>query len=79
LFSGVEAAIRGASTPVEELRAAELESYPGTGEAHDRLVIETVGDIALAQQRAYKSFDSIRPVGGEDARSLREPLQGMLE
>jgi hypothetical protein len=49
LLASVEAAAFAAQPhPVEELRPGELESYPGTGEAHDRLAVETVGDVALA-------------------------------
>jgi hypothetical protein len=80
LLSGVEAAPLAAQPlPVQKLRPGELESYPGAGEVHDRLAVETVGDIALAQQRAYTGFDCARPTGADHAGSLREPLQGVLE
>jgi hypothetical protein len=45
----------------------------------DRLGVQTLGDLALAQQRTHTRFDSTRPPGADCAGALREPLQRELE
>src|SRR3954447_5709283 len=64
LPAGVEAAaLTSQPFPVEEVSPGELEPDTGTGEMRDRLAIQTVGELALAEQRTHARLDSERPLG----------------
>ena len=63
MLSGVEAAAFASQPlPVEEVGPGELEPHTGTGEVRDRLAVQALGGLALAQQRAHTRFDSDRPI-----------------
>ena len=63
LFSGVEAAALASQPfPVEQVRAGEVEPDTVTGEVHDRVAVQALGGLALAQQRAHTGFDSEQPL-----------------
>ena len=80
LLSGVEAAAFAAQPlPVQKVRPGELESHTGTGEVRDRLAVQALGDLALAQQRAHARFDSARPPGADRRRSAPRATPARLE
>jgi hypothetical protein len=63
LFSGVEAsALASQSFPVEQVRAGEVETDAVTGEVHDRVAVQALGGVALAQQRAHTGLGSEHPL-----------------
>lgn len=58
MLSGVEtAALASQPLPVKEVGSGKLKPHTGTGEVHDRLAVQALGDLALAQQCAHTSFE----------------------
>src|SRR4051812_17356314 len=80
LLAGVDAAaLTSQPFPVEEVSPGELEPDKGAGEMRDRLAVQTVGDIALAEQRTHARFDSERPLRADHAGALGQPFPSRLE
>ena len=68
MLSGVEAAAFAAEPlPVKKVSPGELESRTGTGEVIDRLAVQTLGALALAQQRVH-TLDQLTPQETQIAR-----------
>ena len=61
------------------MRAGELDADAGTAEERDRLAIEIVGKVALAEQSADARFDSLGPRARCHARTFGEPRECGLE
>jgi len=59
------------------MSAGELDPDAGAAEAVDRLPVEAIGGLAVAQQRSRAGLDPQRPVGAAGASRLREPLEGV--
>jgi hypothetical protein len=78
LFAGIDAPVL-ASQPfsVEQVGAAERPADAGAAKPVDRLAIEALGCIAVAQHRARARLDSQRPIGATCACRLRESLEGV--
>src|SRR3954452_15237887 len=80
LLAGVDAAaLTSQPFPIEEVSPGELEPDTGTGEMRDRLAVQTLGALALAEQRTHARFDYERPPGADHAGALGQPFQGRLE
>src|SRR5207237_7208387 len=62
---------------VEKMGTGELDADAGAAEPVDRLPIEALGGLAVAQQRSRAGLDPQRPVGAAGASRLREPLEGV--
>ena len=60
---------------VQEVGAGAVDDDAAPAEPLDRLAVEGVGVLVLAQQRARPGLDAERPVRARDARSLLEPAQ----
>ena len=76
LLARVDAPVLAAQPlAVEQMGAGELHADAGTAEAFDRLAVETVGDVALAEQGADAGLDPQRPLGGRHARAFGQPLE----
>ena len=60
---------------VEQVGARELGADARAAEPLDRLAVEALGVVAVAQQRARARLDPQRPVGAARPRRLREPLE----
>ena len=69
------AALAAQPLAVEQVTAGELHADAGTAEAGDRLPVEAVGDVALAEQGADAGNDAQRPLAGRHTRALGQPLQ----
>ena len=63
---------------VEQVGASELEADAGAAKPLDRLTVEVLGGLAVAEQRSGARLDAQRPVGAAGACRLREPLQGVV-
>src|SRR5207302_1338578 len=61
---------------VEEVGAGELDADAGVAEPVDRLPIQALGGLAVAQQRSRAGLDAERPVGAAGAGAVRESLEG---
>ncbi|HTD09980.1 MAG TPA: hypothetical protein VK680_13925 [Solirubrobacteraceae bacterium] len=48
--------------PVKEVRPGELESHTRAGEVSERVAVQGLGDLPLAQQCADARFDSKCPL-----------------
>ncbi len=78
LLAGVQAPLLAAQPfAVEEMGASELGADPRAGEPLDRLAVEALGGLAVAEQRPRAGLDPQRPVGAAGARRLREPPEGV--
>src|SRR5207302_2825408 len=62
---------------VEEMGPGELDTDAGSAEPVDRLPVEALGVLAVAQQGSRAGLDPQRPVGAAGASRLREPLEGV--
>ena len=66
----VDAAVLAAQPlAVEQVRAGELGTQPGPAEPLDRLAVQALGGLAVAQQRPRARLDPERPVGAARLRS----------
>ena len=72
------AALAAQPLAVEQVGAGELEAHAGAAKPLDRLAVEALGGLAVAEQRARAGLDAQRPVGAAGACRLREPLQGVV-
>ena len=59
----------------EEMGASELHANTGATETTDRLEIEALGGIAVAQARPRARLDPQRPVGAAGVCHRREPME----
>ena len=76
LLAGVDAAVLAAQPlAVDQQRAAVRDADAGAGEALERLAVEPLGRLALAQQRARTGEEAERPVGAVGLGDLRQPLE----
>src|SRR2546423_130992 len=72
LLAGIQAPFPAAQPfAVEEVGASELRADPGAGEPLDRLAVEVLGGLVVAEQGARAGLDAQRPVGARGARRLR--------
>src|SRR6185312_12949285 len=60
---------------VVQMRTGELDTHAGTGQPLDRLPIQALGLVALAQQSPRARLDPERPVAATRAGNLGEPLE----
>ena len=60
---------------VHELRSGELSADPGAGEPLDRLAVERLRGVAIAQEGPRARLDAERPVRAAGSCRLREPLE----
>ncbi len=60
---------------VDEMGARKVYAHAGASEPVDRLAIQALGGLAVAEQRARTCLDAQRPVGAGGARRLRDPLK----
>jgi hypothetical protein len=60
---------------VEQSRASELGPQAGAAEVIERLLVEALGGLALAHQRAGAGADPHSPVGAGSRRDLRQKLE----
>ena len=58
---------------VDQARAGQFRADPGTAEPLDRLAVQAIGSLALAQQRPRARSGPERPVAAADTGGLREP------
>ena len=63
--------------PVEQMRAGELGTEPGRPEPLDRLAIETIGVLAVTQQRPRTRQRAQRPVRAGRPRQLNQSIEGV--
>src|SRR5580704_13221548 len=76
LLAGVSAAALAAQPlAVEQVSAGELRADAGTAQPFDRLPVQSVGGLALAEQGTDEGFDPQRPLGRYHAGALGQPLQ----
>src|SRR5579871_5912840 len=61
--------------PIEQSCAGELHAY--AGEPVDRLAVQVLRDLTLAQQRPRAGLDPQRPISGTGVCDLRETLEGI--
>ena len=66
------AALAAQPFAVEQVRAGELHADAGAAEPVDRLAVEALGGLALAEQRPRAGLDPERPVGAAGAASISE-------
>src|SRR4051812_31420285 len=57
---------------VDQVSAGEGRTYPRAAQTHDRLAIQLLGNVALAEQRARARLDAERPVRAGGAADLVE-------
>src|SRR5215472_5295083 len=74
------ACVRAAVVPaqplaVEQLPAGQFGTDAGAAEAVDRLTVEPLGGLALAEQGGQAGLDPQRPVGGGHPGALGQPRQ----
>ena len=76
LVAGVEAA-RLAPQPfaIEQVGPRELHAHAGAAQPLDRFVVEAIGGVAVAEQRARARLDAERPVASAGLGAEREPLE----
>jgi len=70
LARGTAAAFAAQPLPVQQVRAGKGDAEPGPAERADRLAVQPLGRLALAQQRARAGPDPVRPVGDAGAGHL---------
>src|SRR5205814_1180132 len=76
LLARVDAPTRTTQPLAEEQPAArELGTEPGAPQAIDRLAVQALGRLTLAQQRARPRVEAQRPVGVARTRVLAQSLQ----
>ena len=76
LVAGFDApALAAQPLPVQQMRAGELRTEPGTAQPVDRVVVQLVGGRPAAQQRPAARLYPERPVGAAGPRRVREPLE----
>ena len=74
LLARVDAAALAAQPfAVEQMAAGELDAQAGPAEPRDRLTVEIVGDIAVAEQGADPGVDPQHPVGRRHTRAFGQP------
>ena len=73
LFPGVDAAVLAAQPfAVQQVRAGQFRAEPGAAEPFDRLPVEVLRRLALADQRAAAGRDAQPPVGSAGLGGFRE-------
>src|SRR3954471_16229731 len=60
---------------VDQVSAGEGRTYPRAAQTHDRLAIQLLGNVALAEQRARARLDAERPVRAGGPADLLESAQ----
>ena len=76
LVAGVEAAPLAAQPlAVEQVGPRELHAHAGAPQPLDRLLVEAIGGVAVAEQRARAGLDAERPIGAAGPGAEREPLE----
>ena len=60
---------------VEELGTGELHANSGASEPLDRLPVQAIGGLVLAEQRARAGLNTERPVRAAGRRPLRKPAE----
>ena len=76
LLTGVCAAVLAAQPlAVEQVRAGELGPQLGAAEPADRLPVQTLGRLALAQQRTGTRLDAQPEVGSAGLSDVRKPFE----
>src|SRR5258707_7128448 len=77
ISSSMAWAVRSCSRPlaVEQVSAGQLRAVPGPAEVADRLAVQAVSSLAVAEQGADAGFQSQRPLGGPHPRVVGQPLQ----
>ena len=77
LLPGVDAPVLAAQPlAVEQIGAPEFHADAGAAKAVDRLAVEGLGRLALAEQCPRAGLDAKRPVSPAGAGGRREPLEG---
>src|SRR6266702_8913633 len=77
LLAGVDTPVLPAQPlPVQEVGAAEFHAQPGAGEPAERLAVQSLGRLVIADQRSRAGLDAERPVTPAGAGAVREPLEG---
>ncbi len=69
------AALAAQPLAVEQVSAGQFRAVPGPAEVADRLAVQAVSGLAVAEQRAYAGFHPQRPLGGPHPRVFGQPLQ----
>ena len=78
LLAGVEpAALAAQPFAVEEVGAGKRDADAGAAKAFDRLSIEGLRGLILAEQRPRAGLDAEPPVGATGTGRLREALEGI--
>ena len=76
LLAGIQPpALAAQPFATEEMGASELHANTGATETTDRLEIEALGGIAVAQARPRARLDPQRPVGAAGVCHRREPME----
>ena len=76
LLAGIQPpALAAQPFATEEMGASELHANTGATETTDRLEIEALGGIAVAQARPQARLDPQRPVGAAGVCHRREPME----
>ena len=76
LLAGIQPpALAAQPFATEEMGASELHANTGATETTDRLEIEALGGIAVAQARPRARLDPQRPVGPAGVCHRREPME----
>src|SRR6202042_2934159 len=57
---------------VEQVSARQLESHASTSEQIDRLAVQTLSDLTIAEQRLRPRLHAKRPLRASRQRSLRQ-------
>jgi hypothetical protein len=70
------AALPAQPFPVQQMGAGELDTHPGPAQVGERLAVEALGFLALAQQRLRPGPQPERPVGAAGIGHHGEPLAG---
>src|SRR5262249_6443262 len=80
VFPGVATPVLAAQPlAVDEVRACKLRPHPRPADALDRLVVEQLGLLALAEQRPEPRLEASRPVVVAKPRPLDGQLAGALD
>jgi hypothetical protein len=60
---------------IQQMAAGELNADTAAAKARDRLAVQTLGGMTLAQQRTDTGFHPQRPLGGRHTGAFGDPVE----